>query len=322
MFFENQIPICYYPTQIVSIDDDTKFLKIIERILGHFSLTKFTSPSSGIDYINETPSQSYIQQAVAPTTSDDDSIKSMEINLENIYKLNAIKEKQQEVSVLVIDYEMPQGMATEFTPKINNKGTKRLMLTGVGDHHFAINALNEGFIDVYLSKQNEHADKELLQYVEKLEMKYFVDQSQAFLDHYPRLKQLLTNETIINLFSEICKQYNIQSFYLANNLGAFILFDTNQQPIILNIIDESHLKGMVEFINRSETQQASSFTTEQIEKCERAPVFLCSEKNYPTLDRWQNYLYPIKKIEKSTLFYSLITELKDVHFYLEKNGKR
>jgi DNA-binding NarL/FixJ family response regulator len=82
-----------------------------------------------------------------------------------------------EISVLVVDFDMPGMTGLELCEELADKPFKKLLLTGKADEKTVIQAFNEGKIQKYIHKDSQNFAEEMNRAVRELQRNYFEDLS-------------------------------------------------------------------------------------------------------------------------------------------------
>ena len=124
MFFK-KIPCFYYPTTVIMLDDNMSFLENIRMTIDDFeNILLFDSPSRVIEFVTAANS--------IPECADIlDSIDSDEVDFDNVLsvdyeKLASFFKRENQVSVLVVDYSMPEINGVEFFERVKEIQSKKL----------------------------------------------------------------------------------------------------------------------------------------------------------------------------------------------------
>ncbi|MGE5153110.1 MAG: response regulator, partial [Bdellovibrio bacteriovorus] len=156
----------YHPTRVVFVDDDLAFLNLLPlRLGGLVPYLRFDSPRELLsefaagrlrgrldlncwDVYPGEAGQDLAEQLVG----FDKSIIAMRVFNRARFGL---------VSVLVADYQMPEMTGLDLFRALTHLPCKRVLLTGQADEAVAVQAFNEGLIDLYLPKLHPRLDLEL-----------------------------------------------------------------------------------------------------------------------------------------------------------------
>lgn len=197
---------------------------------------------------------------------------------------------------------MPGMNGLEFCQKMENSPIKRILLTGKADEKMAVQAFNEGIIDLYLQKQNPNVTDMINQSILNMQFKYFQSMSDIIIRMLSvNSPHCLQDPAFIKLFNQIKQENNILEYYLTESSGSFIMLDAQGRISFLIIKNEMDLKLYYEM---ALDNKAPPVVLEQLKKGEKIPYFWQPNDYYQTnWEEWSNYLYPAKKLEGDIVYY-------------------
>ena len=153
---KSKIPLCFYPTQIVFVDDNTEFLATLSMAFPkQFNLTLFDDTDLALKYINEHQREDHLikkNEKPKPEGESEVWVKQV-LTRQNLKRFDELRIK--EVSVVVVDYSMPSMNGIEFCESIKNSSIKKILLTGHATSTDAVKAFNNNTIHYYLKKNDE-----------------------------------------------------------------------------------------------------------------------------------------------------------------------
>ena len=99
----------------------------------------------------------------------------IQYHLQNVKKRIFMHNKESEISVLVIDYDMPQIDCIIFCKNLNkvNPNIYKILLTGADKDYVISEALESGCIDFFLPKSNTNTLNKLKETIKNGKEKYF-----------------------------------------------------------------------------------------------------------------------------------------------------
>ena len=166
------IPIMYYPTTTIFLDDNNDFLESL-KVLEFSDKNIFTTNANiAMDHINKEKSKMLIIPKITNAETQDEYIQH---HLQNVKKRIFIPNKESEISVLVIDYDMPQIDGISFCKNLNkvNSNIYKILLTGADKDDVISEALESGCIDFFLPKSNTNTLNKLKETIKNGKEKYF-----------------------------------------------------------------------------------------------------------------------------------------------------
>ncbi len=162
----------YYPTTTIFLDDNNDFLESL-KVLEFSDKNIFTTNTNmAMDHINKEKSKMLIIPKITNAETQDEYIQ---YHLQNVKKRIFMHNKESEISVLVIDYDMPQIDCIIFCKNLNkvNPNIYKILLTGADKDYVISEALESGCIDFFLPKSNTNTLNKLKETIKNGKEKYF-----------------------------------------------------------------------------------------------------------------------------------------------------
>ena len=166
----------FHQSTIIVIDDDREFLESFRsRFRRRMLCRAFGDPEEAIRHIRKTtPRMPRHSGCVVPgdlVSSDGD--QAVVFRPAVIRDLMHDANRFEEVSVAVIDYDMPGINGLEVCRRLRDLPLRKVMLTGAADEKLAMGAFNEGLIDRFVLKQEADAVDRLEEVIHQLQVDYF-----------------------------------------------------------------------------------------------------------------------------------------------------
>lgn len=283
------IPICFYPMRKIILDDDNAFSQSLLLKMHGENFISYTSPDETLNYLQEVYRPTLTQSNLITDHSlFSDSGTQQPINM-NIDKLKQMlfKLTHSDISVLLIDYHMPEMKGTDFLKKIQHLPIKKALITGESDTHVAINAFNSGLINAYLGKNDPNFLGKINNLLFELEWQYFVDLSNFFYSipgfHY------LRNAHFISQFIKIIQENDITAFCLTHIQGNFTA--VNKKGNQLHILTRTKTQ-LLELAEIAKEDGGSRETIHKLKAGCVIPFFDDLEYWQIPANQWDSFLYP------------------------------
>lgn len=284
----NRIPCIYMPTQVVMVDDNQSFLENVRLSIHDYQeVISYCDPISALNKLTTYKpilNSSNIFNNISYDELDDKNIVS--VDYKNLASLLNFK---HEISLLIVDYSMPEINGIDFFNKLKTLPVKKIMLTGEADNNIAVEAFNEGLIDHFIIKGIENGIDNLNYYVNKCKQHYFIDS---------KLNQLISiNSPIketsdyINLVNKWIKDFIIARFFQFNQYGSLIGFDKQNRTYAFYIIKEEDFATYFEI---AESQGADERLLGLLAEKKMVPVFISDESMKLPVSQWDSLLYPVE----------------------------
>jgi len=310
-----KINLCYYPTSVFLLDDNRKFLNIIDLHLSkQMPIIFHSSSSEASDFFDKKYEPSYFfEQCISSNEETYIDRFTQSINIRNIHKVIYNPLRFSEVSILVIDYAMPEINGLEFSRHLRQKNPliKIIMLTGEADRVLAIEAFNEGSIDKFIMKSTPNLDEVLLQAIKEQQIKYFFALSEKCFSNIKQSKgilNLLNDPAFIELFSKIYSEYHIAEYYLMDEQGSFLLLTADGHPSWLSIKNEQEINNYYEY---GLLEQAPENVINALKTKQGILYFHTENDLQAPPSAWNKYLHPAKSlVGKETYYYAYIDNPK------------
>jgi CheY-like chemotaxis protein len=300
----------YYPTTIVLIDDDVRFLENMSLNLSHDLFYRtFQDPKAALAALKETENQNKFLSHTVAAREEEAGKFSVDFNTSVIYKEVYNRKQFDEVSVIVVDYSMPQMNGEELLKNLTQSPAKKLMLTGQADEATAVRLFNDGIIDKFMLKSTDSHTliQHLNQNIEELQTKYFHGLSDIILK--PLSGQIgicFTDPIFVDFFNKTLADTSTSSYYLIEISGSFLLLDADASPTWLLVKTKNELQ---EFAPQAEAEGASEDVVDSIKNGHKIPYFNDFDEYVDaTSGNWDKYLYAAQELNGKAQYRYAITK--------------
>lgn len=300
----NSIPACFYPTRKIILDDDKEFSDSMLLNMHNRNITSYNSSAEALDYL---------LKEYKPSFTKFDMIKNnafiVESTLQHVINIDIEKIKitstnpyHQDISVLLIDYHMPDIKGIDFLEKIQHLPIKYALITGEQNYQIAIDAFNSGLVHAYLRKDDPDFSNKIQNIVSDLEWKYFTEMSNVISNFSDFC--YLNNPTFISLFKQFIEDHQITEFYLTHNDGNFTTFNSKKEKKYLLVRNKKQLELLSEV---AKEDGGSSEIIHQLKQGKIIPFFNSKEYWQIPASEWDKFSYPATEIsDDSNLLWSII----------------
>ena len=290
------IPICFYPMQKIVVDDDQAFSQsILLKMHGnHFKV--FNSPHNALDFLlhEYKPILSKTNLiSIDHTAADTATQQTIKINIKKLKEMLA-EPAQNDISVLLIDFHMPEMTGVDFLKKISELPIKKALITGESDYNIAINAFNQGLVDTYIRKDEPDFLNKIQIAVQDLEWNYFTDLSKPITDISDSNFSYLRNNHFINVFKKLIAENNVKAFCLVDMQGSFLTLDKQGNYKYILVRNKAQLR---ELSIIAKEDGASEKIIANLKQGKVIPFF--GEKDFWQVpaSEWDQYLHPANVIQ-------------------------
>lgn len=310
---KNTVPLCYYPTRVVLLDDNEDFLKTLEKGLVERGINciSFTNPIKALDFVSNTLQRNRFSSAIQTDEDENtymNSISQIKFDIRTIYNEIFNPHRFMDISVTVIDYDMPIMRGDEFCIALANTYLKKLMLTGQVDYPTAVSLLNHNIIDNYTEKSATNSIQAIYREICSLQTSYFCDLTKSIIDNIFD-SEIIYTDVYVKLVNDIIQSNAIIEHYTVSKNGSKLFLDKNGLQLWLIIATEDDLNGWYE---TAELADAPNDITTSLLKKSRL-VFLFDDTDTNVSPRcWGNFLYAANEMNCNdfTFYYSIISEQK------------
>ncbi|TAK76547.1 MAG: response regulator, partial [Gammaproteobacteria bacterium] len=134
------LPVFYYPSTITWVDDDKLFLNaVLETFQSDYFIQTFRHPQACLDFFlsYEPPlsQHSFLRGRIESEDYDCVDHLPVDFNVTTLQELHQQPERLHEVSVLIVDYSMPEINGIELCRQLSRLPMKKILLTGEADHY-------------------------------------------------------------------------------------------------------------------------------------------------------------------------------------------
>jgi len=287
------IPSFSFPTTVLMIDDNVEFLKSIAIGLPADAATYnfYSDPKKALQLINEKyPSDRLASGLVNLMDEEEFEHRTLDINVRDIYRIMYNRARFQQISTVVVDYNMPGLDGIEFCRAIKNQHIQKILLTSIVDENKAIEVLNAGLIHTFIRKQSPNVMQLLGQALAQAQERYFLHLSQIIQQVVTVSEEsALDDPAFIELFRRIAKNFGAVEYYQTEFLGSFVFVDADGNHYGLF----TRIKDQIDFY--CESKEAESAPPEVISSLRGGQRILChhNENNVALPDGrvWEQYLF-------------------------------
>jgi CheY-like chemotaxis protein len=309
---QHKIPPFYFPTSVIFVDDSTDFLANLSlQLPPELAFQLYDSPQKALLSLHGSSNTTTpVERFFSCFRTGDDILLShhvIEINLDKIHREVYNEFRFEQVSVAVVDYDMPSINGIEFFRNIQGMAIKKVLLTGKADEKTAVMAFNEGIIDRFILKQDKDVINVLNKTIHELQHDYF-EKIQRMLadalavDSHPFLRDPLFAEE----FRKIGEEHRVVEFYLASEPDGILMLNADGAVSLLLILDENTLISHYEI---AYDQGAPDELLAALKSNQVVPYFWQTQGNYtPDCRDWRACIYPATEFKGQQWYYYTIVK--------------
>lgn len=303
---KSKIPLYFYPTQIVFVDDNSDFLETLTQAFSHrFNVKSFDNADAALSYINEYQREAKLvanDEKPRPQGDSDAWVKRV-LTHQNIKRFDEMRVK--EVSVLVVDYSMPAMNGLEFCEKINNSAIKKILLTGYATPSEAVRAFNNNTIHYYVKKSDENMLTELEDAIQQLQHAYFNELSSS------QKAEAIDSETpffadpkLAQYFEDTCQSMGIAEYYFLSNPSRFELRAKDGKTYSCVIYTEEDMDEHTQILQE---EGAPDGLIKSLASRKFVPLFKTADGYYePGMSNPESAIYPSTHVQGNVNYYCAV----------------
>lgn len=296
-----EIPPFYYPSTVVFVDNNRDFLTNLSLMLdAGLSFRLYDSPARALAALNGLSGQSSLAErffAISPLGEDMPLPHHViELNLGNIVREVHNEHRFEQVSVVVVDYDMPEINGLDLCRNLKNPALKKILLTGKADEKVAVQAFNQGLIDRFILKQDEDVIPVLNRAIVELQLAYFENQGQMVMDALAvGSHRFLRDPVFIEEFRKICTSLNIVEYYLVSVPDGILMLDADGVSSLLIVRTDENMRSHFEI---AYDQDAPPKLLSALRSNKAVPYFWRTNGEYaPYCEDWESYLFPATELQ-------------------------
>lgn len=308
------IPCCYYPTTVMLIDDDAKYLRVLEDCMeGPYK--SFTRPYEAVKFLSQANFSSLEKLCAKDRGVSDHDTNMIQVDLTKVSDCLYNPKRFEEVSVVVVDYQMPGINGVEFCKNIRSSHFKIIMLTGEATLDLAVEAFNDSIIDKFIQKSAPDLDDALPKAIAEMQFKHFQDSSayviNSFMNSDDALPHFLQNEDFVIFFKSVLRKNQVVEYYILNYYGDFIMLTEGGKVLYFTVRDDETFEQSIRLDAESayfeEPSPEAEVLYEAIKKKEKMP-FLWGLKEHSDFMSWPVFAVETEACDGRAFYYALIKE--------------
>jgi CheY-like chemotaxis protein len=248
----NTLPLVSFPSMVALIDDDLLFLEAMTGLLKqNYNLTKLNNPAEALVYFkNYKPLLSSLKILRGCTELESYDVSGhlpVDLDFITLKKLRQHTERSNEISVIIVDYNMPEISGIELCRRLQSFPFKKILLTGEADDQLAIDAFNERVIDCFIRKDSPSLEYDIQFHLNVLTQQYFSHNTKQILKHIETDNLVPASDpAFVTFFKEWCDTHYINEFYLIDQSGNFLLIDKDQKKTYFITHTDRTLNNFIE----------------------------------------------------------------------------
>lgn len=252
----------FHPTRVVFVDDDRAFLNLLPlRLPANLPFLRFDSPRELLSELEKGRLQGALDldwwDAYASEGLDQGTEQVVAFDRSMIFLRVFNRARFGLISVLVVDYQMPEMSGLDLCRRLAHLPCKKILLTGQADTALAVNAFNEGLIDMYLPKLHPDLDRELNLAIQRLQYAYLEQATGLITTVLSAVDPTLWGDPAFSRFlHQICDDRGIVEYYAIDEPKGYLLVDPDGRAELLLLYDDDELDAQAAAAEASRAPEA------------------------------------------------------------------
>lgn len=300
----NNIPLFYFPLNILLIDDDVKILDTLRNNLKEEFNVLTTSNFSDAEQLIK--AKNFTNKFNLLVNEDEDYYNlcndaktniTYKLDFKNINKFyDDVRGLGNSLGLVVVDYNMPVMNGIDFCKSIDDYKLKKILLTGELNFKEAIAALSSRAINGYLNKGEPLIVEKLNHTIKTLLWDLFIELS------FPLINALevsgcpfINDKFFASFFQELIYKNNIREYHLINMDWYFLMTDVLGKKFLFIIQSEKDLQDNFIDLYKDFEEAKEYMDLVQFEKF--IPYFGVNiDPLSIPFNKWKNMLYKSNKL--------------------------
>ena len=302
------LPLIKFPTTLIMVDDNQKFLNSFKLNLGgEIKYKVFTSAKEALKFIQqqENALRSLVKKYLTVSIEDDNLPKpAVNFDLSALHQILYNPERFILSTVIITDYAMPDMNGLELGNNLKNRLLRIIMLTGEAGYDLAVNGFNKGIIDQFILKSDADFLEQAKEYALALETKLFSQLSQSVVDAISGdSPKPFTDPGFIQFFKKLTQKHQIVEYYALDELGSYLLVNAEGQVSWLIIKNEEGMRILYELAEGD--KEPSPSVLEVLKNKQKLTFFLSKQDEMKPAREWRLKTIQHFETRQGVYYYSL-----------------
>lgn len=220
---------CFYPTTAMFIDDDYHFLNALSTSIemqSEFRILCYSGVRPFLEDIHmRNRGRSILSNHWNQLNTSAGSLSEHSADYECLDAMRHIHDthRHDEVSVVIVDYDMPELDGLSLCARIEDSLVKKAVLTGMFNNESIVDAFNNGLVHGYIEKGDRNLVEKILAFLDQQQYAYFAEMKRQYYACGVNLPTFMSDTVFANYFIELCDRLNIKEYYLASSPAAMLM---------------------------------------------------------------------------------------------------
>ena len=286
----------FHPTSVAVVDDDSVFVESLTFRFGDkWNCEPFVDPKRALEFFrNRGMHQVGADRFLTQTSMRDEEAGNELVGFRSaeIAAIMAEHNRFSEISVVLVDYEMPSMTGLELCDYLADSPVKKILLTGKAGQDVAISAFNASIIDAYVQKQSPDLGAEIEAQVERLQADYFAQTTSAIAPvHVLGGGSYLADPVFTIMMQRLIRERSVVEYYALSNPCGIYLGHANGSGSFVRILDEDEHRSQCEV---ARLNNAPMELVHGLDEGAFVPCFPTPSGFYETAvqSMWRDYVFP------------------------------
>jgi CheY-like chemotaxis protein len=303
----------YFPTNVIFLDDDPLFLNAL--LLGLEDKTglyrKHHDPAHLLQTLNSSLDARQIEMKwIACEGHETFGRLILDADISKLHHEIYRGERFNEISVVVVDNQMPEMTGIEFLTRIQLKNVYKVLLTGHADDSVGVEALNEGIIHQFVKKGDLDLPTTLKRVIETGKQHFFSQMASRTLKVLEG-DEIFLDPAYLDLVQKILKQVGAVEYYLIDTQGSLLMFNDKGDKHVLFVASEAQQESLTDIATEIGAPA-------DIIQCfrERTKIFCKysgTDQAWPEVEAWREHLHDARRVDgKNTFYYTVASNCFEI----------
>ncbi len=293
----------YYPTSIILLDDNKLFLDTLSLYLSQFfNCNAFVDAPEALYYANKTTNLKSRENPIVTLRKED---KNKDF-FRHIKSKQNEKNRSDDLSVVVVDYDMPNLNGVDFCSQLQDSSISKVLLTGRATHKQVVKAFNNNIIDYYIEKQDDNLLSTVRDIVRDMQKSYFQRRLQTMtLSFVESGATYFLDTAAANFFDDLYNKVGATEHFFMESPSRFAINCNGRQNLLL-VLTEADL---LEHITILKEEQGPEEWINALSEKKYVPYFNSSDGFYDP--DCPNVNFPLHKamiVEGQQVYYFALIE--------------
>lgn len=265
------LPICFFPTEVVFVDDSEIYLQTLSLVLESQKTLRFktfSTPELALRYIQSKQAIPKLYSTWEDTFSP--NCYALKLDVFSLHKLIYNRQRYEQVSVVIADHDLrSQSMnGVEFCQKIQDTDIQKILFTGRNDQDFVIQAFNHGQIQQYVPKKDIKNIQDMLEVISQAQRRYFLNYNsilKAVIRRTPDFPLAIDSDKFKAYFNHFIQTNDIVEFYILDVVGSYLMINSKHRAQILMVQNEDQcLANELEYYEEVDSELCQQLQARQV----------------------------------------------------------